>query len=113
MHELSLMQAVREQALEALHHHGGQRVRVIRLRVGAWAGVEPAALRWAHAQVMAHTAAAHSRLVIDAVAPQWWCAACRAPFADQPRGNGCPRCGAWSIQLHQGRELQLLALEID
>ena len=113
MHELSLMLAVREQALAALQHHGGNTIRTIRLRVGALAGVDPAALQWAHAIVMAGTAAAHSRLVIEAVALQWWCADCQASFADQAGGCRCPRCSCSSVQLQRGRELQLVALEID
>ena len=113
MHELSLMLAVREQALAALQHQGGRSIRAIRLRVGALAGVDPAALRWAHDAVMADTAAAHARLVIEAVAVQWWCVDCQAPFADQAEGCRCPRCSGCRARLRQGRELQLVALEID
>lgn len=113
MHELSLMLAVRQQALDALCQQGGQVIRRIHLRVGALAGVDPAALQWAHGHVMAGTAAAHARLVIEAVAVQWWCNTCRAPFADQADGCICPRCSGCSAQLHRGRELQLVALEIE
>ena len=45
MHELSLMDAVREQALAQAALHGARRIAAITLRVGSLAGVEIEALR--------------------------------------------------------------------
>jgi len=113
MHELSLMDAVREQALEQAALHGASRIAAITLRVGSLAGVEIEALRLAHTVVMADTIAAGSRLVIEAVPAECFCAACEQPFLARDGCCDCPRCGRVSRELLQGRELQLASLEID
>jgi hydrogenase nickel incorporation protein HypA/HybF len=113
MHELSLMDAVREQALEQAALHGARRIAAITLRVGSLAGVEIEALRLAHTVVMADTIAAGSRLVIEAVPAACFCAACEQPFLARDGCCDCPRCGRVSRELLQGRELQLASLEID
>jgi hydrogenase nickel incorporation protein HypA/HybF len=112
MHELSLMEAVRDQALEQAERHGGGRITAINLRIGSLAGVEPEALAMAFGVVMAGTAAAGARLHIEPVAAACWCGPCEADF---PAADGvceCPVCGAISRQLLRGRELQLASLEL-
>jgi hydrogenase nickel incorporation protein HypA/HybF len=113
MHELSLMDAVREQVLEQAALHGAGRITAITLRVGSLAGVEIEALRLAHEVVMADTIAAGSRLVIEAVPAACFCAACGQPFPARDGCCDCPRCGRISRELLQGRELQLASLELD
>lgn len=112
MHELSLMEAVRDLALEQARAHGGGRIAVIRLRIGSLAGVEPEALRFAHGVVTAGTAAEGAALQIEAVPARFHCEPCGQPF-EAPQGDClCPRCGAFSRRLLQGRELELAALEL-
>jgi hydrogenase nickel incorporation protein HypA/HybF len=113
MHELSVMDAVREQVLEQAALHGAGRIAAITLRVGSLAGVEIEALRLAHTVVMADTIAAGSRLVIEAVSAECLCAACEQPFPARDGCCDCPRCGRVSRELLQGRELQLASLELD
>ena len=112
MHELSLMDAVREQALEQAARHGAGRITTITLRVGSLAGVEIEALRLAHTVVMAGTIAAGSRLEIEAVSAECFCAACRQPFPARDGCCECPCCGRISRELLRGRELQLASMEI-
>lgn len=112
MHELSLMESVRELALEQARIHGASRIAAIMLRIGSLAGVEPEALRFAHGVVMAGTPAEGSRLQIESVPAHFCCEPCQQPF-EAVQGDGlCPRCGALSRQLLQGRELELAALEL-
>ena len=112
MHELSLMEAVRDLALEQARLHGASRIAAITLRIGSLAGVEPEALRFAHDVVMAGTAAAGARLQIDDVPARFWCEACQQPFEAEQGDGFCPRCGACSCGLLQGRELELASLEL-
>jgi hydrogenase nickel incorporation protein HypA/HybF len=112
MHELSIMEAVRDQALEQAERHGGGRITAITLRIGSLAGVEPEALAMAFDVVMAGTAAAGARLVIEPVAAECFCSGCQAPFPAQDGVCECPRCGAISRRLLRGRELQLASLEL-
>lgn len=112
MHELSLMDAVRGQALEQAALHGARRIAAITLRVGSLAGVEIEALRLAHTVVMAGTIADGSRLEIEAVPAACFCTACQEPFAVRDGCCECPGCGRISRELLRGRELQLASMEI-
>ncbi|MFQ6537909.1 MULTISPECIES: hydrogenase maturation nickel metallochaperone HypA [Aphanothece] len=112
MHELSLMEAVRRQALEQAERHGGGRITAITLRIGSLAGVEPEALALAFDVVMAGTAAAGAQLRIEPVAAACWCGPCQAEFPALDGLCECPRCGAISRQLLRGRELQLASLDL-
>ena len=112
MHELSLMEAVRDQALAAANAEGASRITAISLRIGSLAGVEPEALRFAHTVVMAGTIAAGAELRIEIEAAECHCTACDAPFPAPDGCCDCPRCGAISRQLLRGRDLRLLSLEV-
>lgn len=112
MHELSLMDNVRELALEQARLHGASRIDGITLRIGALAGVEPEALRFAFEVVMAGSIAATAELHVQAVAAEAFCEPCRLPFAVESGLCECPRCGAISRRLLRGRELELASLEL-
>lgn len=112
MHELSLMEAVRELALEQARAHGAGRITAITLRIGSLAGVEPEALRFAHEVVMAGSAAEGAALRIETVPARFACEPCQQPFQAEQGDGLCPRCGALSRQLLQGRELELASLEL-
>ena len=112
MHELSLMEALRDQALAAARADGATRITAIQLRVGELAGVELDALRFAFPVVMAGTIAAGAELRIEREPAECHCAACNASFPAPDGCCDCPRCGTISRQLLRGRELRLLALEV-
>jgi hydrogenase nickel incorporation protein HypA/HybF len=112
MHELSLMESVRDLVLEQAAAHGAERVTGITLRIGTLAGVEPDALRFAHEVVWKGTLAEGAALMIEEVQAECWCQPCAAPFPADGGVCECPRCGAISRELRQGRELQLASLEL-
>jgi hydrogenase nickel incorporation protein HypA/HybF len=112
MHELSLMEALRDQALAAAHADGATRITAIQLRVGELAGVELDALRFAFPVVMAGTIAAGAELRIESEPAECHCAGCDASFPAPDGCCDCPRCGAISRQLLRGRDLRLLTLEV-
>jgi len=112
MHELSLMEAVRDQALAAARAEGATRITAINLRIGSLAGVEPEALRFAHTVVMAGTIAAGAELRIEVVIAHFFFEPCQQAFAAEQGDCLCPRCGCFSRLLLQGRELELASLEL-
>lgn len=112
MHELSLMETVRDLALEQAAAHDATRITAITLRIGALAGVEPDALRFAHQVVWQGTIAEGAELRIEEVPGECWCAVCETLFATEDGVCECPRCGAISRELRRGRELQLTSLEL-
>lgn len=113
MHELSLMVAVREQALAAAAAEGARRIAVIRLRVGEQAGVELEALRFAFPVVMAGSIAAAAELRLEIEPAECHCVVCAAPFPAPQGCCDCPRCGTISRRLLRGRDLRLVALEVE
>jgi len=82
------------------------------LRIGTLAGVEPDALRFTHEVVWKGTLAEGAALMIEEVQAECWCQPCAAPFPADGGVCECPRCGAISRELRQGRELQLASLEL-
>lgn len=112
MHELSLMEAVRDQVLAAARAEGASRIAAISLRIGSLAGVEVDALRFAHTVVMAGTIAAAAELRIEVVPARFVCEPCQQAFDAKQGVCLCPRCGSFSRQLLQGRELELASLEV-
>jgi len=112
MHELSLMERLQDIVLAQAAAAGATEVRAIRLRIGELAGVEPQALQWAAAVVLADSPAAGARLQIESVPAGCLCQSCAAPFL-APGGNcTCPRCGRIAAGLSRGLELELVGLEV-
>jgi hydrogenase nickel incorporation protein HypA/HybF len=112
MHELSLMEEVRRQALAAAAEEGATCIEVITLRVGELAGVEVDALRFAFPVVMEGSIAAGARLQIEHEAATCWCETCASSFRARDGCCDCPFCGTISWRPIGGRELQLVALEV-
>lgn len=113
MHEISLMEALRHQALAAARAEGAVRIAAISLRVGELAGVEVEALRFAFPLVMEGTLAAGAELRIEIEPAECHCAVCAAPFPAPQGCCDCPRCGTISRRLLRGRDLRLLSLEVE
>ena len=112
MHELSLMEEVRRQALAAAFAEGATRIDVITLRVGELAGVELDALHFAFPVVMEGSIAQGAELRIEREAALCDCDCCGDSFPARDGCCACPRCGTISRRLISGRELRLVALEV-
>lgn len=113
---MALMEALRERALEQAERHGGGTIRAITLRVGSLAGVELEALELAFAVVMEREGpegVAPVQLRIESVAAKCYCYRCACAFLAADGCCACPDCGQISRDLLQGRELDLVSLELD
>jgi hydrogenase nickel incorporation protein HypA/HybF len=112
MHEVGIMQSVLALAEEQARGAGAVQIHEVRLRIGRLAGVVTEALQTAFEVLRPGTLAAEASLAIDEVAAACWCGGCQAEFAAEEWIEACPRCGAVSVQLRRGRELELASLEI-
>lgn len=104
--------------VESLARHealaNGARVAAVTVRVGALSGVVPAALRFAWGPATGGTFAAGSRLDLEEVPLAVWCPCCRTEREPPafPR-LACPACGAPTPEILRGRELEILAMEVE
>jgi hydrogenase nickel incorporation protein HypA/HybF len=112
MHELSLMESTLEIALECAQKQGARKIHQVSLRVGAISGVVPEALEFAFDVCTQNSIAADAKLQIELVPALCYCQDCDREFSPPDFIYTCPQCGKISSKLLQGRELQLISLEV-
>jgi hydrogenase nickel incorporation protein HypA/HybF len=113
MHELSIALSLVDLATEEARRHEG-RVCTVHLRIGALAGVVPEALLASYEMACFETPLEGSRLVIEEVPVVVFCPRCEvARPLNSVQSFCCPECGTPTPQVEHGRELELVALEIE
>jgi hydrogenase nickel incorporation protein HypA/HybF len=113
VHEVSLIESVVALVEAERRKQGFDRVRVIRLQVGALGCAEPEALRFCFDAVIRGTAAEGAALEIDLVAGVGWCAVCRDTMPMAERFAACPICDSAPLRLTAGCDLRLSELEVE
>lgn len=114
MHELSIAMSILDFAAEEAQRQGGGRVVAVHLRLGPLSGVVPAALRSAYDLAREGSIASAAELVIEAVELVVYCPACAAQRTlASPQELYCPYCLAHTPDVVAGRELEVVALEIE
>lgn len=112
MHEVSIMQCVFEIALTHLRREKATHICRLQLRVGALSGVVPAALEFAFDALKANTPAAHASLDVEYVPVRFYCSTCSIEFGGEDVAELCPTCGSPDVSVCQGRELDVVSLEV-
>lgn len=112
MHEISLIQSMLDIAFSQAQIQGAHHIHQLNLRVGEIAGVVPEALQFAFASCIEGTIAAGAKLEIEWVKAVCYCPQCHAEFTPLDWVYVCPRCDRISHEMLQGRELQLISLEV-
>ena len=112
MHELGLIDQAVQMALARAEQDGAARVHRLTLRIGPLAGVEIDALRFAFEVVTQDTAADGAELHIEAVPVRCWCTSCACEFQPTDFVFRCPACQQLSDDVRQGREFDLISMEI-
>lgn len=114
MHELSIAVGLVEAACEEVARlEGSPEVRALRLRLGPLSGVVEEALRFSFEIAAGGTAVSGARLDVERTAVRGWCDRCRAERAIAGVRLVCPACGRGIAEVRAGRELELVALEIE
>ncbi len=114
MHELSIAMSIVEMVEEEMERRGGLQIAAVHLRIGKLAGVVKEALLSSYEMACENTPLAGSQLVVEEVPVIMYCPTCdaRRPVLVSEWFN-CPQCGAPVTQIVQGKELELVSLEID
>ena len=113
MHELSVAVSLVEAAEEEAEKHGAAGVRAVHLRLGVLSGVAKEALLFSYELATEGTALAGSRLVIEDSPVVVFCPTCRErrPIHSL-QSFCCATCDTPATDVLQGRELEVIALEI-
>jgi hydrogenase nickel incorporation protein HypA/HybF len=114
MHELSIAMSIVEMAEEESAKRGGARISAVHLRLGALAGVVKEALLSSYELACEQTDMQGSRLVIEEVPIVVNCPKCLAHRnLNSIQWFVCPECNSPVSEVVHGRELQVIALEIE
>jgi len=113
MHEMSLLESIIDLVEDEHRKQPFDRVRTIRLRVGALAMAMPESLRFCFAIIARGTIADGARLEIEDVAGAAWCGVCRGSVMLSERYGPCPDCGNAPLRMTAGDELQLADIEVE
>jgi hydrogenase nickel incorporation protein HypA/HybF len=110
MHELAIAEAI---LAVATTHAGDRRITAVEVRVGHLRQVVPDALRFNFELVTQGTPADGAELRIEEVPVAARCRACGASARLPAFPLRCPECGALDIDLTEGEELLVSALEVE
>jgi hydrogenase nickel incorporation protein HypA/HybF len=113
MHELSIAMSIVEMAQEVADHRGGARVNAVHLKLGMLAGIVKDALLSSYEIACESTGLQGSRLVIEEIPIVVYCTKCLGPrVLESAQWFACPDCKSPVSEVIHGRELQVIALEI-
>jgi hydrogenase nickel incorporation protein HypA/HybF len=112
MHELSLAAEIVRMVEESAQAERFQRVARLRLEVGALAGVEVSALRFALEACAASTCLEGAAVEIDEPPGRAWCAHCAEEVEILSRAEPCPQCGGYPVKSTSGFSLRVLELVV-
>nr|ABC26863.1 HypA [Bradyrhizobium sp. UPM1167] len=113
MHEMALCQSIIEIVEEEAHRRSFSLVRSICLEIGALSHVAPQALRFCFGAVATRTIAEGATLRIIERPGEAWCMSCSKSVEIARRGESCPSCGSYQLQVTAGEEMRVKELEID
>jgi hydrogenase nickel incorporation protein HypA/HybF len=112
MHELSIALSILEQVEQNPSAQPGG-VRAVQVKVGALAGVDAEALRFAWQIARAGTPLADAELEIEQIPLRVRCPRCDRTRTPEIQAISCPDCAGAEQEILAGRELELTSLEVD
>ena len=113
MHEAGIADYLIEVAVQHLQRVPHGPVRLLHVRIGEMAGVNPDSLEFAFEALGKGTELEGARLAIERVALAVDCAACGQRTAVADYVFRCGSCGAERVSIATGRELQFVSIDAD
>jgi len=114
MHELSIALSILDIAAEEAEKHGRARARRIHLKLGPLSGVEEQALLGAFEIARESSGFAQTELVVEKVPILVDCPVCRETRSVVSLQEiCCAQCGTFTSNVVGGRELEVVALELE
>lgn len=113
MHEMSIAMNIVDIACREAQKDGAQSISMIELDVGSLAGVMIDSLTFCYDAVCKDTLAADSALKINEIPAMATCRKCAHSFMIDSFVALCPQCESYEIDIIQGRELKLKAINVN
>ena len=113
MHELSIAMSILDVVEEEMQHHQGAQVEAIHVRVGALSGVVKDALMFSYEVACQDTPLQGSQLIVEDVPVIVFCPQCQGVRTlPSVQLFQCPECSMPTMDVRQGKELEVFALEV-
>jgi hydrogenase nickel incorporation protein HypA/HybF len=113
MHELSIAMSIVEMAQEVAERRGNVQVQAVHLRLGLLSGVVKEALLSSYEIACHATPMEGSQLLIEEVPVEVFCPQCGVSrLVRSIQWFCCPECGTPTPTVVHGKELEVVALEI-
>ncbi|MBA2732572.1 MAG: hydrogenase maturation nickel metallochaperone HypA [Acidobacteria bacterium] len=113
MHELSIAMSMIEMATEEAAKRGGVQVNAVHLKLGPLSGVVKEALLFSYEVACQGTPLEGSQLIIEDVPVVVYCPTCQAERSPASLQQFCCSvCDTPTPEVLQGKELEVVALEI-
>jgi hydrogenase nickel incorporation protein HypA/HybF len=113
MHELSIAMGIMEAAQDEAQKRG-VRVSAVHLRLGALSGVVKDALLFSYEVACQDTPLQGSQLIVEDVPVAVFCSQCqKEQVLESVQLFACPVCGAPTMNILRGKELEVYALEVE
>ena len=113
MHEMSICESIISVIEQQAVAQSFSKVNMVRLEVGAMAGVELEALRFSFDVVTRGSLAEGAKLDVIELPVSGWCMPCAKAISVRERYDACPDCGSYQIQITGGEELRIKEMEVD
>ncbi len=111
MHEMSIAQSILDAVLEQGEAHRLQRVKTIKLQIGAMAAVVPSSLTFCFDLLTKNTIASDAVLEIETAPVVARCPDCNLLFEVEDLIFLCPQCEKPAFEVVSGRDLLLMSIE--
>jgi hydrogenase nickel incorporation protein HypA/HybF len=112
MHELGIAQNILQIVQQSVPENQVPDVRIIRIRVGQLSGVVPDSLDFCFSAVVNDTLLERAKLEIEQVPIRSVCKDCRHRFQMGELDFSCPACKSSNLELLNGRELEIMEIEL-
>lgn len=113
MHEMSLVEGVRELIEEAAAREGFVRVKQVRVEIGQLSGVEREAFEFCFDLAMRGGVTDGARLEVLATPGRGRCPACGRETALAVVYDPCEHCGAAPVAVIDGTAMRVIDLEVE
>lgn len=113
MHEMSLVEGVRELIEDAAAREGFSRVNSVRVEIGQLSGVERAAFEFCFDIVMKDGIADGARLEVVATPGRGRCPVCGRETVLAVVYDPCEHCGAVPVAVIGGTQMRVIDLEVE